>query len=359
MADMLLNRNEKKIKIFSGFFKYNIYFDNSINKIFHKFPKNCIILADQKVKNFLPLNKKYIFLSASEKLKSFENLHKIIKKLLKLKITRTTTIVVIGGGTIQDACSFISSVIFRGIKWIYLPTTLLSQCDSCIGGKTSINFYGHKNQIGNFYPPKKIYINLNFIKKQNRSNLLSGLGEMSHYYFLSSKKDFDFFNKHILKALQNYIPSLEKLIYRSLKIKKKYIEIDEFDNGKRLILNYGHSFGHAIEKASNYSIPHGIAVANGMKIANYISNKKNFLNLKNYKIMNKTLNMITSPNDLDKINPNKIMNALEKDKKNNKKSIRLILSKGIGKMFIFSLDRKKKINLMNFLMDYFKRYNAK
>lgn len=355
MVDTLLNKTKtKEIKINSKLKRYSVFFNNDLKSVIKNFPKDSIVIVDKKVKNYFQKNNKFFYIKGSEELKSFENLYIIIKKILKLNITKSTTLIAIGGGTVQDACSFISSILFRGIKWIFIPTTLLSQCDSCIGGKTSINFYGFKNQLGNFYPPNKIYINLNFIKNQSKKNLLSGLGEMSHYYFLSSKKNFNFFKKHTPRALENDIFSLTNLVYGSLNIKKRYIEKDEFDTGERLILNYGHSFGHAIEKASNYSIPHGIAVANGMKIANYISYKKKFLNFKEYKIMSKTLNEITSSKDLIKTKPEIIMKALEKDKKNNKKSMRVILTKGIGKMFMFSIDKRKKRVLKDLLTTYFK-----
>jgi 3-dehydroquinate synthase len=355
MVDTLLNKiKTKEIKIYSKFKKYSVFFNSDLKNIKKNFPKDSIVIADKKVKSHFQKNDKFFYIEGSEKLKSFENLNVIIKKILKLNITKSTTLIAIGGGTVQDACSFISSILFRGIKWIFIPTTLLSQCDSCIGGKTSINFYGIKNQIGNFYPPNEIYINLNFIKNQTKKNLLSGLGEMSHYYFVSGKKDFNFFKKHASKALENNVSSLTNLVYGSLIIKKKYIEKDEFDTGERLILNYGHSFGHAIEKASNNLIPHGIAVANGMKIANYISYKKRFLNLREYISMNKTLNMITSSKELININPEIMMKALEKDKKNDKKSIRVILTKGIGKMFMFSIDRRKKKVLKNLIINYLK-----
>ena len=355
MADTLLNKKkikEKKIK--SRLKKYSVFFNNDIKNIIRNFPKDCVVVVDKNVKNYFPKNKKFIYLKGSEDLKSFEKLNIVIKKLLKLNITKSTTLIAIGGGTVQDACSFISSILFRGIKWIFIPTTLLSQCDSCIGGKTSINFYGIKNQVGNFYPPNKIYINLNFIRNQSKKNLLSGLGEMSHYYFLSSKQNFHFFDMQISKALNYDIHSLNHLVYGSLNIKKKYIEKDEFDTSERLILNYGHSFGHAIERASNYSIPHGIAVANGMKISNFISYKKKFIHSKEYLKMKKTLNKITHNRDLSKLKAKDIVKGLEKDKKNNKNSIRVILTKGIGKMFIYSINRSKKNVLKNLITTYLK-----
>ena len=152
----------------------------------------------------------------------------------------------------------------------------MAQGDSCIGSKTSINFGEYKNQIGGFYPPNKIYIDLNFLDTLSSGDLQSGLGEMSHYFVVAGEKDFTDYKNHYDMALTNK-KVLEKIISNSLKIKKNYIEIDEFDQNKRQIFNYGHSFGHAIESLTNYAVPHGIAVSFGMDIANYISVKRKLL----------------------------------------------------------------------------------
>ena len=118
--------------------------------------------------------------------------------------------------------AFISSIFFRGIDWIFVPTTLLSQCDSCIGGKTSINFYGIKNQLGNFYPPNRIFVNFNFLKDISNRDLKAGLGEMSHFYFVSGNSDFLIFDRYLKEAMNRRQDVIKKIIKRSLSIKKIY-----------------------------------------------------------------------------------------------------------------------------------------
>jgi len=359
MEVLLLNKTNKKININSGIKNYSVFFEDNLSKIFSKIPKDSIFLVDQKLEEKLnKYNRKFksktLYLIASENNKSFENLGVIIKKLLNLNIRRSTTIISIGGGTIQDLSAFIASIIFRGINWIFIPTTLLSQCDSCIGGKSSINIFGMKNQLGNFYPPSKIYICFNFLYEISKKEIISGLGEMSHFYFLSSVKDYKFFDKMILKALKRDKYVMKKIIYKSLMIKKRFIETDEFDKKERLILNYGHSFGHAIEKITKFKVPHGIAVANGIKIANYISFKMKYLKESDFILMNNTLNKILKGIKLYKIRTGNLIEALKKDKKNTRTNIRIVLTKGQGRMFL-----KKNINiknLENILNDYKKNY---
>ena len=185
----------KKINISSKLRNYEVEFIDDIRSHVKKESKDDIFIIDKKVDLKIKLNKKKIIISPSEIEKNFSNLQKIIQKLLNLKINRETKIICIGGGVVQDISSFLSSIIFRGIDWYFYPTTIISQCDSCIGGKTSINFKGFKNLIGNFYPPKKIKIDTNILSHLNSREILSGLGEMSHYYFLSKKKIFFFFQK--------------------------------------------------------------------------------------------------------------------------------------------------------------------
>ena len=207
----------KKITISSKLRNYEVQFINDIRKQIKKESKDDIFIIDKFINSKIKLNRKKIVIHSSEKEKNFSELQKIIQKLLDLKISRDTKIISIGGGIVQDISSFLSSIIFRGIDWYFYPTTIISQCDSCIGGKTSINFKGFKNLIGNFYPPKKIKVDINILNHLKFKEILSGLGEMSHYFFLSKKK-YSYFFKNLHK-----IPSNKKIfkniIYQSLNIK--------------------------------------------------------------------------------------------------------------------------------------------
>ncbi len=348
----------KKLEIKSKIHDYAIYFEKNISKVIKSLPKNSVYIIDSNVydfylKSYLK-NKKYICINSNEKNKDFLNLTKIINFFIK-NVTKETKVISIGGGVIQDITSFICSIFRRGVDWFFLPTTIISQGDSCIGGKTSINFKGIKNQLGNFYPPKKIILNPNFIKALPKKELFSGLGEMGHYFFLSNQKDYIFYksflkNLKIKKKLDIY-----KMIFKSLLIKKKYIEKDEFDKDTRLILNYGHTFGHAIENLTN--LPHGISVSHGMDISNYISLKNSLISSQTYLDMRKTLNVITHRYKIKILNINKMIKLLRKDKKSTKKNIRVILTKGIGKMFLANINDENF--LKKNLQEYCKNNNIK
>jgi 3-dehydroquinate synthase len=221
---------------------------------------------------------------------------------------------------------------YRGVKWIFFPTTLLAQGDSCIGSKTSINFGEYKNQVGGFYPPNKIFINLNFLNTLSEADLQSGLGEMSHYFVVAGEKKFKEYKRDYEDVLiDNNI--LAKMISNSLKIKKSYIEIDEFDQHKRQVFNYGHSFGHAIESLTDYAVPHGIAVSFGMDIANFISVKRKILDNSIRLEIRDLLQRIWSGYNISDLDLDKFAMALSKDKKNVGKELRLVLCKDYGKVF--------------------------
>ena len=176
-----------KLKINSSIHKYEIFFKKKINVIFKSFSKNTIFIVDKNVYNLFLKNilqdKLYFTINSNEKSKDFHNLKKYINFFIK-NVSKETKVVAIGGGVTQDVVSFVCSIYKRGVDWNFIPTTIISQSDSCIGGKTSINYNGVKNTLGNFYPPKKIILCPDFISKLPKKEFYSGLGEMAHYYFL-------------------------------------------------------------------------------------------------------------------------------------------------------------------------------
>lgn len=339
-------------KIKSKIQSYQVIFNGNLKKSLSKFEKNTVFIIDSKVytiylKNIIK-GKKYIKLSSHEGTKDFLNLSKLIRFFIN-NVSKNTKVIAVGGGVIQDVTSFLSSIFKRGVDWYFFPTTIISQGDSCIGGKTSINYNKIKNQLGNFYPPKKIIINPIFLKNISKKEIYSGLGEMGHYFFLSSIKDYKYYKNFLLSYSSKKKLNFNEIIFKSLNIKKRYIEKDEFDKNIRLKLNYGHTFGHAIENLTK--IPHGIAVAHGMNISNFVSFKLGYLDLNQFDDMKKTLNMILKKNPIRKINLKKFLELLKKDKKSTNKNIRVVLSKGVGKMFLKKIDDEKK--LYQILNEYF------
>src|SRR3972149_4871268 len=206
---------------------------------------------------------RHLQLFVDENLKSYEGVGPVIDHLARHGFRKDHKLIGIGGGIIQDVTGFTASILFRGVDWLCFPSTLLAQCDSCIGSKTSINFGRFKNQLGNFYPPAEVHIDLSLLKSLPMSALLSGLGEMAPYYLVSGGQDCGRLAREAPAALVDH-GMLKGLVARSLEIKRGFIQVDEFDLKERQVLNYGHSFGHALETLTDYRLPHGIAVSYGM-----------------------------------------------------------------------------------------------
>ena len=298
-----------------------------------------VIIVDNKIKALYPelLEEAYgehvvIGIDADERQKSYQGLIPIIEKLIGSEFRKSHRLIGVGGGITQDVTAFTASIMYRGVEWLFFPTTLLAQGDSCIGSKTSINFGAYKNQVGGFFPPNRILIDLNFIDSLPEAEMQSGLGEMCHYFVVAGEEDFKKYKQEYPFALQRK-DVLSGLIARSLEIKKSYIEIDEFDRKERQVFNYGHSFGHAIESLTDYAIPHGIAVSFGMDMANFVSVKLNYLAEETRREIRELLEQIWDGYVIHNLSVEKFANALSKDKKNVGRELRLILCRGYGKVF--------------------------
>lgn len=205
-----------------------------------------------------------IVIDATENNKKYENIAWVLETLVSKRLRRDSRLVVIGGGVTQDIGCWIASTYMRGIEWTFVPTTLLAQADSCIGSKSSINFGNHKNLLGTFYPPSLVVINRNFLSTLSQHDVRSGMAEIVKLMIIANYSP---------DLIEKNLQDLDNALHDALMIKRRYIELDEFDTGIRNLLNYGHCFGHAIETATNYAIPHGIAVALGMDIANLYSDR--------------------------------------------------------------------------------------
>ncbi len=296
-------------------------------------------LADQRVfelyeKDFAAIPSGRIFrIESSEEQKSFERLTPIFLWLLKNGLRRDGCLLVVGGGVMQDIGCFIASVLFRGVRWELVPTTLLAQCDSCIGSKSSINIESYKNQIGTFYPPHRICLTYSVLKTLPWDEIRSGLGEVVKLHLLTGEKEFSDLMRDLSRVREDE-KILPKWIESSLKIKKTYIEEDEFDKGIRNLLNYGHTFGHAYESTTHFAIPHGIAVTLGMLTATYVSVRMNLVETEYFRKLNEELRPWFQPfeKELKKVELSAILNAIKLDKKNTKDSVNCILTRGAGKM---------------------------
>ena len=249
----------------SGHYKIEVG-ENLIQKASKLYP-DAIYIVDSKLVDHLPDSlSRRIVIEAAEENKALEKSANYIAELRKFNANRDTHLVAVGGGIIQDITTFVASIYMRGLSWTYLPTTVLSMADSCIGGKSSINVLGYKNLIGNFYPPQDIYIDLSFIKTLDDDMIVGGLFEAAKICYAKDAKIFNAYTD-LKPSTCASAQQMQAIIGLALKTKKWFIEVDEFDHKERLLLNFGHTFGHAIEAATNFEVHHGIGVGVGMLIA--------------------------------------------------------------------------------------------
>jgi 3-dehydroquinate synthase len=264
-------------------------------------------------------------IEALESNKSLEMMPDYVAHLGNQQIRRDDILIAIGGGIIQDITCFLAATLLRGVDWYFYPTTLLAQADSCIGSKSSINCGDSKNLLGTFTPPNRVIIGSNFLETLDNIDVRSGVGEMLKVHGIAGKDAFDKISAQYDDLFLD-ANTMQSFIHRSLEIKKEYIEIDEFDRGPRNIFNYGHSLGHAIEAATHFAIPHGIAVTIGLDMANWLSPQIGEGDMQHYNRMHDVLiNNYRGFEDVD-ITIDLFMKALAKDKKNiGKDEVTLIL----------------------------------
>ena len=357
MEDLRLN----KLDIFSDKGTYELFFNALDSEIDDVLKNTKVIIIDKNVFDFYHQklffqNQKLIFVDALEESKSPEHALEICAQLIVKGVTREDTIVAIGGGITQDLVTFATSILFRGIKWIWIPTTLLAQADSCIGGKSSLNFQSWKNIIGNFYPPCKIYVQDYFLKTLSDIDIRSGVGEILKVHFLSGKESANLIINQ-MKDYQNHLPSMT---FNSLKLKNKILEIDPLDQGLRLKMNYGHSFGHALESATNFKLSHGLAVTIGLDIANFIAYKTSQLSIEEFFKIHEVLNANLEQSDFVKFDFNQFMKALKKDKKNTSTEYRFIIPVSFGEVELVSFAMSDvTTNLIRaYFIEFYKGFRA-
>ncbi len=347
MVDLLVSSEPMVIESHKG--KYSVTFcekgaEYLVNNLSDQ---NYHIIIDKRVAelysselNSILSHNSVLQIIALESNKSLEVMSNYVNHLVNKQIRRGDILIAIGGGIIQDITCFLAATLLRGIDWHFYPTTLLAQADSCIGSKSSINCGDSKNLLGTFTPPKKVVIGSNFLKTLDEKDIRSGIGEMLKVHAISGKEAFDHISTKYNDLFIND-KTMQSFIHRSLEIKKKYIEIDEFDNGPRNIFNYGHSLGHAIEAATNFAIPHGIAVTIGLDMANWLSPQIGDGDMKHYTRMHDVLsNNYRGFEDTD-ISIDLFMSALEKDKKNI----------GKGEVTLILPNRKAKISKNRYVND--------
>ena len=294
---------------------------------------NSFFVVDKNVFNLYhdsllkPLSGSTVMLfTATEKQKALSSVITIYDQLLSKSAKKNLNLVSIGGGITQDVTGFVASTLYRGIEWTFVPTTLLAMSDSCIGSKTSLNHGLGKNLLGTFYPPSRIYLHLPFVLTLSDSDFASGLGEMAKLRVMGGRASICEFTKDISSLLAKDMTVLGREIRACLLEKIKFMRHDEFDRGRRNLLNFGHCMGHALEAASAYNVPHGQAVIVGMLFANIVSQKRGLLSTQTEeKLMRLFLSLLIAPVARTNLVLNAILTGMKKDKKRIGKGLAIIL----------------------------------
>ena len=340
--------------------KYSILvgtnFLSRLSKIFKKNGLNfnkCFLIIDRKIgnKRIKEISKsikqtKIIYLfESSERNKNIHSVIKILDLLQKNNFNRSDCLITIGGGIIGDTGGFAASLFKRGLKFINIPTTLLAQVDSSVGGKTGINTKYGKNLIGSFYQPNLVLADTIFLKTLPKREIICGYAEILKHSLISSEKFFLYLDKNVKNILKLRPPYIEKAIFESCKIKRKIVQKDETEENLRKILNYGHTFAHAYEASMTYSkkLNHGEAVILGIYSSLKFSLENNFINLKDFNFILEHFKKAKISYDINKFfsksDTNTIVSYMQNDKKNNSEKINLVLLRKIG-----SIDLKKKFS---------------
>lgn len=306
---------------------YVMITDNSVGSIYAKQMMDS--LKD------VGLNINLIEFPAGESSKNINTVLDIVGKLLELGADRSTMLIALGGGVVGDMVGFIASIYMRGIPYIQIPTTLIGQVDSSIGGKTAIDLPYGKNLLGTFYQPRAVFADLIFLETLPEKEFNNGMAEIIKYGIIDDEKMFSLLEDNMDAVKSRDSAVLLKLVENCCRIKKSIVEIDEKEQGLRRLLNFGHTLGHALEAASKYTISHGEGVALGMIAAARISEKKKYLDTAQFKRIEEIILKAGLPGKIPcDFSADGIISRLAMDKKKKDDVVYFVLLKKIGMPFV-------------------------
>lgn len=315
-----LHKHLKEMKIGK---KYAIITDSTVRKLFGN-----ALLRKLKRKGI----KGDIFsFTKGEKSKRLETVEKLAEEMIKKGFDKNDAIIALGGGVVGDMAGLLAAIYMRGIPYIQVPTTLMAMVDSSIGGKTSVDMVSGKNLLGTITQPKAVFMDLDYLKNLPEKQVKNGLAEVIKYGVIWDKGLFKFIERNVEKIINRDEKALEKVVKKSVRAKVKVVHFDEQEKGIRIILNYGHTYGHALEKLSGYKLLHGYAISIGMVIANKIAVKKGFLKPKVAERIKNLLNNAGLPVTTVKVPSKKDIST---DKKKVGKYIKFILPTKLGKVIV-------------------------
>ena len=350
---------------------YDIIIDESFQSLnteminFNIANKKVCIVTDSNVSPLYMSHLKELFQStvkqlivfefpAGEKSKTLDTVRLLYEKLILNKFDRNDMLIALGGGVVGDLTGYTAATYLRGIDFIQIPTTLLSQVDSSIGGKTGVDFDSYKNMVGAFYQPKLVYINLMTLKSLPKREYLSGMGEIIKHGLIKDAMYFNWIIDHH-KSIQNLdYDTLEKMIEISCNIKRVVVEEDPKEKGPRAFLNFGHTIGHAVEKLVDFNLLHGECVSIGIVAASYLSYLKHYITKGEFDKIVTCLRKFELPISIHDLSTDDIIEATLHDKKMDSGTIKFVLLESIGNAVIVKSvttdDMKQSINLLKELV---------
>lgn len=309
--------------------KICIVSDSNVAKLY----KN--ILEDELQKKFKTVTS-FVF-DAGEQQKNLDTIRKLYEHLIINHFERKDLLIALGGGVVGDMTGFAAATYLRGIDFVQIPTTLLSQVDSSIGGKTGVDFAQYKNMVGAFKQPKLVYINLNVLKSLPKKQFASGMAEALKSGLIKNASYFTFLTENAKRIQEISKEEMKETVSGSCQIKRAVVEQDPLEKGERALLNFGHTIGHAVEKLSDFSLFHGECVALGMVAASYISWKLGNISKETLHNIEKVLSLYQLPIRLDasyNMSTDEILFATKSDKKMQDGKIKFVLLKEIGNAYI-------------------------
>lgn len=276
---------------------------------------------------------RYVF-PAGEESKTLDTVKEIYKFLIENHFNRKDLLIALGGGVVGDLTGYTAATYLRGIEFIQIPTTLLSQADSSIGGKTGVDFDGYKNMVGAFYMPKLVYMNIATLQSLSDRQFYSGFAEVMKSALIKDGNFYEWLIDQMYEICERDVETLSEMVERSCTIKKLVVEKDPLEKGDRALLNFGHTIGHAIEKYMNFTMTHGECVALGCVAAAFISWKKNWLSMEEYYEIRDMFVPFYLPISIDNLDIEEVLRLTWSDKKAENGYIKFILLKKVGKALI-------------------------
>ncbi len=276
---------------------------------------------------------KYVFPNGEEN-KNLDTVKEIYKFLIEEQFDRKDLLIALGGGVVGDTTGYVAATYLRGVDFIQIPTTLLAQADSSIGGKTGVDFEGYKNMVGAFKMPRLVYMNFKVLETLDDRQFYAGFAEVMKHGLIKDAMLYEWLIENMYEICERDLDVLQEMLLRSCNVKKLVVEKDPTEQGDRALLNFGHTIGHAIEKAKNFTMYHGECVALGCVAAAYISWKKELLTMEEYYEIRDMFVPFYLPITVEDIDPQEILALTKSDKKMEAGTVKFVLLKKIGKAVI-------------------------